>query len=102
MNTIETVKELLEGGWVVNGTTCVPSDPSNHNARAVLEWLSKPGNVATPADPPAPPPTPRGAITQRLRDDPALRAIVAGVMADKGWTKAQMLAWLVSKEQETF
>ncbi len=98
---ISTVKDLATGGWLVNGTLNVPNDPANRHARDVLAWISE-GSTPAPADPPPPTPTVRQRMVVQLRADPSLRALAAGIMNDKGWTKAQLLDWLVVNEGAAF
>lgn len=47
---IGTVKELLAGGWLVNGSLTVPNDGNNADCTAVKAWIAD-GNTPDPADP---------------------------------------------------
>ena len=42
---IESVKELENGGWLVNGTMSVPNDNGNRHCQDVLEYIDDGGEV---------------------------------------------------------
>lgn len=93
---ISTVKDLAEGGWLVNGEMFVPNTVENRHGRSVLEWIGE-GNTPDEADAPPAPLTTRQQIIARIQNDEFARAQARETRDRLGLNNSQMLDLLVAK-----
>lgn len=79
---IQTVKDTIEGGYVVILTSgsvlYVPNDPANSDYQKVQDWIAL-GNTPDPADPPPPPPTDDEIYNQVIQNQKVLKAVVLSI-----------------------